>query len=113
MILALLGFTASFPIAIGLLVIWALLSAARMPVRQAYMNEVIPSNQRATILSFDSLIGSSGGVVVQPTLGKVADVFGYPASYVGSAVFQLLAIPFVLLARKQNSPADSVHSKAE
>ena len=36
------------------------------PVRQAYLNDMIASKQRATVLSFDSLMGSSGGVVVQP-----------------------------------------------
>ena len=46
---------------------------------------MIPSQQRATILSFDSLMASSGGVVAQPVLGKSADVWGYPTSYVISA----------------------------
>ena len=47
------------------------------PVRQAYLNDMIPSKQRATVLSFDSLMGSAGGVVIQPVLGRVADVGGY------------------------------------
>ena len=41
-----------------------------MPIRQAYLNDMIPSQQRATVLSFDSLMGSSGGVVIQPVLGQ-------------------------------------------
>ena len=36
--------------------------AATLPIRQAYLNGLIPSRQRATILSFDSLMASSGGV---------------------------------------------------
>ncbi|MEV4707039.1 hypothetical protein [Actinoplanes sp. NPDC049316] len=44
------------------------LVAAAMPVRQAYLNGMIPSRQRATILSFDSLMSSAGGVVAQPAL---------------------------------------------
>ena len=47
------------------------------PLRQAYVNGVIPSDQRATVLSFDNLMGSAGGVVAQPALGRAADVFGY------------------------------------
>jgi len=50
-------------------------------VRQAYVNALIPSEQRATVLSFDSLMGSSGGVAFQPVLGRVADGWGYPTSY--------------------------------
>lgn len=107
LMLAGIGLTTSFPIAIILLVVWGLIFAARMPVRQAYLNELIPSKQRATVLSFDSLMGSSGGVVIQPVLGKVADVYSYPLSYIGGAAFQALALPFLLFARKTNSKADS------
>jgi MFS family permease len=58
---------------IAFAVVWALLFAATMPIRQAYMNGLIPSRQRATILSFDSLMSSSGGVWAQPALGRGAD----------------------------------------
>ena len=51
-------------------------------MRQAYLNDMIPSKQRATVLSFDSLMGSTGGVVIQPVLGKVADVYSYSTSLV-------------------------------
>jgi MFS family permease len=100
------GFTSNFLLAIVLLALWALMFAARMPVRQAYLNDSIPSSQRATVLSFDSLIGSSGGVIIQPALGRVADVWNYPASFVAGGLVQAMAIPFVLLARRQNAPAD-------
>ena len=53
-----------------------------MPIRQAYLNGIIPSQQRATVLSFDNLMASAGGVVAQPALGRVADVWGYPSAYV-------------------------------
>ena len=62
---------------IALTVVWALLFAATMPIRQAYMNGLIPSRERATILSFDSLMSCTGGVWAQPVLGRAADVWGY------------------------------------
>ena len=62
-----------------------------MPVRQAFVNGLIPSEQRATVLSFDSLMGSAGGVVFQPALGRAADAWGYPASYLCSAAIQAVA----------------------
>jgi hypothetical protein len=40
------------------------LFAADMPIRQAYLNDMILSQQRATVLSFDSM--ARGGVVIQP-----------------------------------------------
>jgi MFS family permease len=89
-------------------VVWGLLFAARMPIRQAYINDQIPSEQRATILSFDSLMASSGGVVAQPALGRAADVWGYPASYVVSGSMTALALPFLYRSRRQNVRADTL-----
>ena len=56
-----IGLVPRFPVTVGLLVAWGLLFATVSPVRQAYLNELIPSEQRATVLSFDSLMGSGGG----------------------------------------------------
>ena len=53
-------------------------------------------------------MGSAGGVVIQPGLGRTADVFGYPASYVVAAGVQALAIPFALLARREDAPSDPI-----
>ncbi len=69
---------------------------------------MIPSGQRATVLSFDSLMGSAGGVVAQPALGRVADVSGYAASYLVSAAIQVLALPFIFLARREKAPSDPI-----
>jgi MFS family permease len=69
-ILLLLGVTETFAVALALLTLWGLIFAANMPIRQAYLNGMIPSRQRATVLSFDSLMGSAGGVVIQPVLGR-------------------------------------------
>ncbi len=99
--LLLIGLVPRFPIAVTLLVVWGLLFSMVSPVRQAYLNDLIPSEQRATGLSFDSLMGSGGGVIAQPILGKTADVWGYPASYVVGATFQLMAAPFIWLVRRQ------------
>jgi MFS family permease len=105
-ILVLLGVTGSFAAALGLLVAWALLFAATTPIRQAYLNDMIPSRQRATVLSFDSLMASSGGVVVQPALGKAADAWSYATSFVLAASIQALAVPFLLRSRREGAAAD-------
>ena len=107
-LLALLGLTGTFWVAVGLLVLWGLAAAATLPIRQAYLNGLIPSEQRATVLSFDNLLGSSGGVVIQPALGKVADVAGYATSYLVAAGIQALATPFVVLARRTRATSDPV-----
>lgn len=88
------------------LILFGLIFAGIKPVRQMYLNGLIPSEQRATVLSFDSLMGSGGAVVIQPVLGRSADLWGYPASYVAASGFQLLALPFIYLANKEKAEAD-------
>ena len=103
-----LGFTRSFPVAVALLVVWGLTFSIAVPIRQAYINGIIPTRQRATVLSFDSLMSSAGGVVAQPALGRVADLFGYSRAYVVSGLLQLTAVPFLLLARREKASSDRI-----
>ena len=105
---ALIGLIESFYAVIGLIVVWSLLSAAARPIRQTYLNGLIPSRERASILSFDSMMASLGGVGIQPALGRAADVWGYGPSYVMGAGLTALSLPFLLLSRRQNAPADVV-----
>jgi MFS family permease len=109
--LALIGLVPHFWLALTLLSMWGIVFALAFPIRQAFINGLIPSEQRATVLSSDNLLSSSGGVVVQPVLGKVADVSGYAASYVVSACVELLALPFILLARRENAPSDPTNEE--
>jgi MFS family permease len=107
-ILIVIGWTSSFVVALVLLAFWAMTFAVEGPLRQAFINGIIPSGQRATVLSFDSFMGSIGGAAAQPALGRVADVYGYGPSYVVAGVLQALAIPFVLLARRQRAASDPI-----
>ncbi|MGH3734902.1 MAG: MFS transporter [Micromonosporaceae bacterium] len=102
-----LGTLTYFWVAIVLIVIWSLTFSATMPIHQAYLNGLIPSQQRATILSFSSLASSSGGIGAQPALGRAADVWGYPTSYVLAGALTALALPFLALSRRQGAPADT------
>jgi MFS family permease len=110
--LALLGVTDVFWIALVLLTVWGLVYAAVMPIRQAYLNDMIPSAQRATVLSFDSLMDSAGGVVIQPVLGRAADVYSYATSFVIGAAFNLVAVPFLVASRRERAPADTATAAA-
>ncbi|HYI08544.1 MAG TPA: MFS transporter [Thermoanaerobaculia bacterium] len=110
-VLAAIGLFPRFYVAVVLLVLWALMFAAVTPVRQAYLNGLIPSEQRATVLSLDSMFASGGGVVIQPILGRAADAWSYPASYLCSAAIQALAIPFVWLARREGAESDPIEGE--
>jgi len=67
---------------------------------------VVPSEQRATVVSFDSMI--TGGVSVggQVGLGNIAQRDGFSAGYVVCGVITLTAIPFFALVRKEGGDAD-------
>src|SRR5215217_3819354 len=104
--LALIGLISNFWIVVALIMLWSLVGYAGVPIRQAYLNGMIPSRERATILSFDSLIDNTGGIVAQPLLGKSADVWGYQVSYLLSAAGSALALPFIARARQLNTSAD-------
>ncbi len=101
-----LAIPAGFWIAIALLTVTALLWALAGPLQQAYLNAVIPSQQRATVLSFASLTGSAGGVVSQPLLGRAADIYSLGTGYVIAGFLYLLQLPFILKVRGMNLPAD-------
>ena len=62
---------------------------------------LIPSEQRATVLSFDNLMSSAGGVVAQPALGRVADVYGYARLVRGRGRRSGLRDAVRLLARRE------------
>jgi MFS family permease len=111
--LLLMGLGPGFWVVLAVLAAWALVFAALHPIRQAFLNELIPSPQRATVLSSDNLLGSLGGVVAQPALGRIADVWSYSTSYVAAAGLELLAAPFLLLARRERASSDAMPDAQE
>jgi MFS family permease len=112
-LLALVGLTSSFWFALLLIVAWSLIFAIESPLRQAFINGVIPSEQRATVLSFDNMMGSAGGVIAQPALGHVADVNGYGASYLVAAGVSVISLPFIFLARREKAVSDPITEDAD
>ncbi len=109
--LVLISIAGNFWLVLLLLAAWSIVFAAIGPIRQSYVNGIVPSEHRATVLSADNMFNSAGGMVSQPALGKIADVWGYPASYLGSAVFQVIALPFLVLARREKATSDNIHGE--
>ena len=106
--LVLIALAGNFWIVLVVLAVWSVVFSATGPIRQTYMNGIVPSAQRATVLSADNMLTSVGGVVCQPGLGKVADIWGYPTSYLGSAAFQILALPFIFFAKREKAKSDPI-----
>lgn len=108
LILIATGLATNFWVVLVLIALWGGIFAAITPIQQAYLNSLIPSKQRATVLSLSALMGSGGGVVSQPALGKAADMYGYANSYLIASALQFLALPFLLKARQHAAPSDIV-----
>lgn len=73
-----------------------------MPVKQVYIHGLIPKEKRATVISFDSMVGNVGEY-----LSKVISIsFGY---IVGS--FPLfIVIPFIMKLKNRGDEEDRLNS---
>lgn len=79
-----------------------------MPIKQSYMHQLIPKEQRATIISFDSLIGNGGGIIGQPALGYLSKTFSISLSYITGSALMAMALPFIIKIRGRGDEADLV-----
>lgn len=98
--------TQNFYVALVLVFVWGLAFAATSPIRQSYLNGMIPKAQRATVLSFDSMLSNVGGSAIQPGLARAADMWSYGTSFIVGAVVQVLAIPMLLRSRSYGHKSD-------
>lgn len=70
------------------------------PVKQAYLNHRIPSEQRATILSFDSMIGRGGAFLGLLGSGYLANQAGIPLTWFVSGC--ILAVSVFIFFKLKN-----------
>jgi len=108
---AILGATPSVP-SIGLMLVVALVPSLVGPLLTTRINDVIPTGQRATILSLGALIGELGTAGLVPLLLGLADVVSPPAAIGLSALlFGLVAFPLLVVWRasdRQPQPGDQL-----
>ena len=70
------------------------------------LNKMIPSEQRATLISINSMFFSIGMIIIFPIAGLLADYFGLGRIFAGISVILVL---FVLIlekdwVRQENKP---------
>ena len=102
------GLVDSFAPAVSLLLVAIGATGVGAPVQQAYLHAVVPSSERATVVSFASLLGSAGGIVGQLGLGYVSRAQSVGAGYVTGGAAMLLALPPLLLLRGRHDDADVI-----
>ncbi len=106
------GFAGSFPLALAALLVGAVAMGLQMPLRQAFIHGMVPSAQRATVVSFDSMMGGIGSVGGQAGLGVFAERRSYSAGYVLGGAITLVAVPIVWMVRRMRAPADEFEDPA-
>jgi MFS family permease len=102
------GLTGSFWVALVLMVVLAGAMGVAGPVRQAYLHQITPSGQRATVVSLDSMIGNGGGVAGQAGLGWLSRAQSIEHGYVTGGLATVLAIPLYWALRRAGDPADRI-----
>ena len=100
------GLAPSFSIAVTLYLISNFANGVAMPIRQGLINHHIPSEQRATILSVDSLFSELGSGIGQSGWGYLARRRSIGESWVAAGAFLVLGIPLLALARRADPESD-------
>lgn len=98
---------AAFFGALGCYLIYSVALGVGGPVKQGYLNAHIPSAQRATIISLDSLFADLGGVVGQSGWGYLAKVRSIGEAWLYSGMSMILGVPLYLIARRNDRNLDS------
>ena len=87
-------------------------SGISSPVRQTYFHQSIPTSERATLVSFDSLVGSLGSVGGQTGLGWLSQERSIPAGFVIGGLVTFLVMPIYARLRSLHEPADRIEPDA-
>lgn len=106
------GAVRSFWVTVPIFLVGAVAGGVLQPVRQTYLHHSIPTSERATLVSFDSLMGSLGSVGGQTGLGYLSQERSIPAGFVVGGLATVLAIPIFGRLRALNEPADRITPEA-
>ncbi|MGH2827311.1 MAG: MFS transporter [Actinomycetota bacterium] len=106
------GAVQSFWVTVPIFLLGALAGGVLEPVRQTYLHQSIPTSERATLVSFDSLLGSLGSVGGQTGLGYLSQERSVPAGFVIGGAATILTLPIFARLRALNEPADRITAEA-
>ena len=103
-----MGIAGSFWLASGLFLVVAGTMGVAGPLKQAYLHQMVPSEQRASVISFDSMIGSAGGALGQSGLGYLSRTRSIADGYLVGGLVTLAALPILVLLRRMGERADVI-----
>jgi hypothetical protein len=103
-----MGLTGSFWVALPALLLVMGATGVTSPVRSAYLHQVVPSEQRATVVSFDSLVGNVGGIGGQVGLGALGEARAVGTAFVAGGLVTGAALPLLARLRRLGGSADVI-----
>ncbi len=106
------GAVRSFWVTVPIFLLGAIAGGVLQPVRQTYLHHSIPTSERATLVSFDALMGSLGSVGGQTGLGYLSQERSIPVGFVVGGLATILAIPIFGRLRALDEPADRITADA-
>ena len=102
------GATSSFWVALPALLVLTAGMGITSPVRQAYLHQLIPTEQRATVISFDSMVSGAGGVGGQVGLGALGQARSIGSAFVVGGVATAAALPLLAAVRRIGGFQDQI-----
>lgn len=99
--------------AVGLSLLVMASKGVLRPVKQAYLHQIIPAEQRATVISFDSLMANGGGMLGQVGLGYLAQTRSIAFGYVVGGLTTVLALPVIATLRRLGERWDVIIGTAD
>ncbi|MBW3662414.1 MAG: MFS transporter [Actinobacteria bacterium] len=103
-----MGATDHFAVAAVAFLVLGAAFGVTQPVHSAYVHTVTSSEHRATVVSFDSMVGSTGSVGGQLGLGWVAEARSLAVGYMVAGIASLLALPLLLRVRAVGGAGDRI-----
>lgn len=98
--IALTPLTQNVPLALAAFLLHEFGRGLYKPLKDSYLNANIPSEQRATLLSFDAMAFHIGGAIGLTVSGAIANAFGIPTAWIVSGGALVLAT--LMIAKNGN-----------
>jgi MFS family permease len=108
LVMVIVGAVQLFWVAVPAFLLGAVFFGIMAPVRQTFLHSIIPTSERATLVSFDALLGSLGSVGGQTGLGYLAQVRSVADGFVVGGLATVVAVPLYALLRRRGEPTDRI-----
>lgn len=103
-----IGLASSFPVALVALLVVTASVGVTSPVHSAYLHQVVPSGQRATVVSFDSMVANTGGIGGQVGLGALGEARSVGSAFVVGGLATAAALPLLGRLRRLGGAPDTI-----